>query len=246
MPPAGKIDPMGISMSPMATIHSTPFKPTIREDGILAVLEHKKVTPIDLKKEITYGPELGSGAFGVVLKCKFRNTDCAIKQLHKEGSRAVEMLEGLLDEFDVMMQLRHPNVLLTMGIAVDPDDKVTGIVMELMQASLFDIIYEPCFAPYANWDAAYFSVALDVAKGMAFIHFNNLLHRDLKPGNVLIDAQWIAKVADFGTVLDEAKTLYEKEAEVAGTPPYMAPEIIVCTSTSRPSTCGRSAACSRT
>lgn len=160
------------------------------------------------------------------MQCKFRNTECAIKQLHKDSVKTSDMLNGLLDEFDVMMQLRHPNMLLTMGIAVDAPSNTIGIVMELMQASLFDVIYEPSFKPYANWDSAYFAIAYDVAKGMAFLHFNGLLHRDLKPGNVLIDAQWISKVADFGTTFSAADLAYEKEGEIAGTPPYMAPEIL--------------------
>ena len=113
-----------------------------------------------------------------------------------------------------------------MGVAMDSPNDPPGIVMELMQASLFDVIYEPSFEPYRNWDSAYFAIAFDVAKGMSFIHFNGLLHRDLKPGNVLIDAQWVAKVADFGNTMDEAAMLYAAESEIAGTPPYMAPEII--------------------
>ena len=60
------------------------------------------------------------------------------------------MLGGLLEEFDVMKTLRHPNVLLTMGIAVDTDAETTGIVMELMQASLHDVIYDPSFKPCAE------------------------------------------------------------------------------------------------
>ena len=223
------IDPMvqqGLGAAPPLPHPVVAKKPTVEADGLLAVLEYSKVTPIDLKKEIAYGVELGSGAFGVVMKCKFRNTDCAIKQLHKESKRSTDMLVGLLDEFNVMMQLRHPNVLLTMGIAVDSEDETTGIVMELMQASLFDVIYDPSFRPYANWESSFLSIASDVANGMSFIHFHGLLHRDLKPGNVLIDAQWVAKVADFGNTLDDSNVLYEREQEIAGTPPYMAPEII--------------------
>ena len=142
--------------------------PSLEQDGILAVLAHKQVTPIDLAKEIAYGVEIGSGAFGVVMKCNFRNTECAIKQLHK-NERSVDILRGLIEEFHVMMSLRHPNVVLTMGIAVDTQKQETGIVMELMQASLADVIYEPSFKPYANWDSAFFSISLDVAKGMNYI-----------------------------------------------------------------------------
>jgi len=206
-------------------------KPTLVTDGIMAVLEHKKITPFDLKKDVVYGTEVGSGAFGQVFKAKLSTTDCAIKQLHKHDNKSTALLAGLLEEFDVMMQLRHPNVLLTMGIAVDKNSLTTGIVMEYMQASLFDVIYEPTFAPYRTWDSAYFAIASDVAKGMSFIHFNGLLHRDLKPGNVLLDGQWVAKVADFGNALDDAHTNVH---EIAGTPPYMAPEIILAHTYDRP------------
>ena len=59
------------------------------------------------RADFRIGKRLGAGAFGVVMACKFRNTDCAIKQLHKESSRAVEMLDGLLDEFDELWSLRR-------------------------------------------------------------------------------------------------------------------------------------------
>jgi serine/threonine protein kinase len=121
-----------------------------------------------------------------------------------------------------------------MGIAVNSDDGTTGIVMELMQASLHDVIYEPSFEPYAKWDSAYLAIASDVSKGMAHIHFNGFLHRDLKPANILLDAQWVAKVADFGNTLDDSQMLYEHEQEIAGTPPYMAPEIITLHHYERP------------
>jgi len=234
-PPKKGIDPMSPLMMTSTTAPSMPLPPpppprvpTIEEDGVLAVLKHKKVTPIDLATEIKYGVQIGSGAFGVVMKAKLRNTDCAIKQLHKGEKRSMDMLAGLLEEFDVMMQLRHPNVVLTLGIAIDNADLTTGIVMELMQASLYDVIYDPSFAPYRDWGSALFSIASDTAKGMAFIHFNGLLHRDLKPGNILIDAQWVAKIADFGNVQSEADLMYESEGqEIAGTPPYMSPEILL-------------------
>jgi len=103
--------------------------------------------------------------------------------------------------------------------------------MEYMQASLFDVIYEPSFSPYRSWDSAYFAIVQDIAKGMSFIHFNGLLHRDLKPGNVLLDAQWVAKVADFGNALDDTNVDVN---EIAGTPPYMAPEIIAYHKYDRP------------
>ena len=184
----------------------------------------KEYKPIPMS-EITYSDQLGSGAFGVVYRCTFQGTTCAIKKLHAKDESSEALAKALIDEFHVMSALRHPNVLLTLGIAEDAVEGTKGIVMELMEASLTDVLTLASFEPYATWDGSFFSIAGDVANGMAYIHFNNMLHRDLKPGNVLLDAHWVAKIADFGTVFDSTKPM-SKGGDVQGTPPYMAPEIV--------------------
>ena len=175
--------------------------------------------------EIAYSDQLGSGAFGVVYKCTFQGTTCAIKKLHAKDASSEALAKALMDEFHVMSTLRHPNVLLTFGIAEDAVKGAKGIVMELMEASLADVLTLASFEHYATWDGSFLSIAGDVANGMAYIHFNSMLHRDLKPGNVLLDAHWVAKIADFGTVFDSTKPM-SKGGDIQGTPPYMAPEIV--------------------
>jgi len=175
--------------------------------------------------DITFGDELGNGAFGIVYKCTFQATKCAIKKLHDRDERSQKLVSALVEEFDVMSALRHPNVLLTLGIAEDAYSGSKGILMELMEASLMDVLNLPSFQQFASWEGAFFSIAADVASGMAYIHFNNMLHRDLKPGNILLDAQWVAKIADFGTVFDPSNN-GKTEGDIQGTPPYMAPEIV--------------------
>ena len=185
----------------------------------------EKYKPI-LMSEIIYGDQLGTGAFGVVYKCTFQATKCAIKKLHAKDESSEALAKALMDEFHVMSQLRHPNVLLTLGIAEDAVEGTKGIVMELMEASLADVLSSAAFEQYATWAGSLLSIASDVANGMAYIHYNNMLHRDLKPGNVLLDAQWVAKVADFGTVFDTSGSAISESGDIQGTPPYMAPEIV--------------------
>ena len=147
--------------------------------------------------------------------------------LHTNDAKSNLLAKALMDEFHVMSTLRHPNVLLTLGIAEDSIEGTKGIVMELMEASLADVINLAAFQLYSSWEGSFFSIARDAANGMAYIHFNNMLHRDLKPGNVLLDAQWVAKIADFGSTFNSAANQAGKDGgDIQGTPPYMAPEIV--------------------
>jgi serine/threonine protein kinase len=178
--------------------------------------------------DLTLKESLGAGSFGEVRVAVYNSTRCAIKSLR--ATTAPAALQELLNEFELTMRLHHPNVLLTMGIAHDGDDGKTGILMELMPASLLDVLHHHRQRDQlATWGASLVLIALDVAKGMAYLHAKDVVHRDLKPGNVLLTEQWVAKVADFGTAL--AKFQYAGAAEgPVGTPPYMAPEAIALTS----------------
>ena len=168
---------------------------------------------------------LGAGSFGDVRAAEWNSTPCAIKSLR--ATTAPAALQELLNEFELTMRLHHPNVVLTMGIAHDADDGKTGILMELMPASLLDVLQRD---QLATWEASLVLVAFDVAKGMTYLHAMDVVHRDLKPGNVLLTVHWDAKVADFGTAL----TKYAGQAKgPAGTPPYMAPEAFALTSGSK-------------
>ena len=68
------------------------------------------------------------------------------------------------------------------------------------------------------------TIALDIARGMEYIHSQGVIHRDLKPENVLIDKEFHLKIADFGIACGEA--YYDSPADDPGTYRWMAPEMI--------------------
>jgi serine/threonine protein kinase len=111
-----------------------------------------------------------------------------------------------------------------LGIATDHVRRV-GIVLERLEISLLELLHGGAeYQEYRTWRASLLSIASDVAKGVAYLHFKNVLHRDLKPGNVLLSDSWVAKVADFGSSAN-AKTSAIGDEALHGTPPYMSPEV---------------------
>lgn len=68
------------------------------------------------------------------------------------------------------------------------------------------------------------SIALDVSRGMEYIHSQGVIHRDLKSGNILFDRNFCAKIADFGVACEEA--YHDVVGDDAGTYRWMAPEMI--------------------
>jgi len=177
---------------------------------------------------VTLHDFIGSGTTGDVYQAQYASTEVACKLLRKRQVSEREM-QFLVDECQLMLKLRHPNVLLMIGIT---SDRVMnhGILTELMDFSLSELI-ERSVEPEPTWDYPFVSIARDVARGMAYLHEHRVLHRDLKPGNVLLKQPgMIAKVADFGASRDLAPGASGANASMtmtmAGTPVFMAPEVL--------------------
>lgn len=170
---------------------------------------------------------IGSGTTGDVYKAEYASTDVACKLLRKRQVSDREM-QFLVDECQLMLKLRHPNVLLMIGIT---SDRLMnhGILTELMDFSLAELI-ERTVEPAPTWEYPFVSIAFDVARGMAYLHEHSVLHRDLKPGNVLLKQPgMVAKVADFGASRDLAPGAGANTSmtmTMAGTPVFMAPEVL--------------------
>jgi protein kinase 1 len=174
--------------------------------------------------EFKMAEKLGEGTFGTVHACSIKATPCAVKQLREDKESSVQLLADMLREHDAMMGLRHPNVVLMLGIATDHVRRV-GIVLELLEISLLELLHGTAeYKEYRTWHASFLSIASDVAKGVAYLHFNNVLHGNLKPGNVLLSDSWVAKVADFGSTNGKPGSAAEGEG-IHGMPLYMAPEV---------------------
>ena len=163
---------------------------------------------------------LGSGGMGSVYRAldTSLNRTVALKLLRKEYSADREFVAQFEKEAAITASINHPNVVKVYTAGQDHD--LVYIVMELVdKGSLDDLMSLQGRVP----EAQVLEVGVQIAKGLNAALQRGLIHRDVKPGNILFADAHTAKIVDFGlAVLQEhASTV---AGEVWGTPYYVAPE----------------------
>ena len=176
---------------------------------------------------------LAKGAFGTVALAKLSELggmQCAVKIADVRSGDGLEEALALLNEGS-FMNINHPNIVKMFGITFGAPSKI-GLIMELMTCSLHELIHAHALSGmrrYVTWADSLLAIATDIAFGMAFLHYHNLIHRDLKPLNVLMSGGWMAKVSDFGEMKrieggGDAGARAAGSGRIHGTPSYVSPE----------------------
>lgn len=178
---------------------------------------------IDLRK-LNMGPAFAQGAFGKLYRGTYNGEDVAIKILERpenDPEKAQLMEQQFQQEVMMLARLKHPNIVRFIGACRKP--MVWCIVTEYAKGgSVRQFLMKRQNRAVPLKLAV--KQALDVARGMAYVHEFGLIHRDLKSDNLLINADKSIKVADFGVARIEVKT--EGMTPETGTYRWMAPEMI--------------------
>ncbi|EQC29266.1 TKL protein kinase [Saprolegnia diclina VS20] len=173
--------------------------------------------------ELHLGDAIGTGRSGQTFSGIWRGTFIAAKVInvsHHNQSLSDEILSEFYREVAVVSRLRHPNIVLFLGVAINPPKYC--LVFEFMQSgALTDLIRQRKPTPID-----FFRIAREIAMGMNYLHLCSIMHRDLKSGNVLLDAYGTVKISDFGlSCVLEIGHSSDLTAET-GTYRWMAPEVI--------------------
>ncbi|XP_065043815.1 serine/threonine-protein kinase STY46-like isoform X7 [Musa acuminata AAA Group] len=168
---------------------------------------------------LKFGNKVASGSYGDLYRGTYCSQDVAIKVLKPERVN-VDMQQEFAQEVFIMRKVRHKNVVQFIGACTKPPSLC--IVTEFMSGgSVYDFLHKQKGVFKLP---ALLRVAIDVSKGMNYLHQNNIIHRDLKAANLLMDENEVVKVADFGVARVKAESGV-MTAET-GTYRWMAPEVI--------------------
>ncbi|PFG27609.1 serine/threonine protein kinase [Corynebacterium renale] len=150
--------------------------------------------------------------------------EVAIKALRPEYSNSPEFLERFRNEANAAMDIDSPNVVATYDYREVPDQYGTTfcfIVMEFIRGeSLADLLARRSILP----EEEALQILYQAASGLAAIHEKGLVHRDIKPGNLMITQNGVIKISDFGIAKAAAAVPLTRTGMVVGTAQYVSPE----------------------
>jgi serine/threonine protein kinase len=169
--------------------------------------------------------ELGRGAMGVVYKAKDPQIDriVALKTVALRGQEPEEEEEfrkRFLNEAQAAGRLHHPGIVAVFDVGENPENHDPYIVLECVSGEALNrILAREKKLPLATA----LQLTEEIAQALDYAHAQGVVHRDIKPGNILVTQDGHAKIADFGIAkLNLAH--FTLPGRVLGTPAYMAPE----------------------
>ncbi|TYI88242.1 hypothetical protein E1A91_D04G194400v1 [Gossypium mustelinum] len=170
-------------------------------------------------RQLKFETKVASGSYGDLYKGTYCSQEVAIKVLKPERINT-DLQKEFAQEVFIMRKVRHKNVVQFIGACTKPPNLY--IVTEFMSGgSVYDYLHKQKGVFKLP---SLLKVAIDVSKGMNYLHQNNIIHRDLKAPNLLMDENEVVKVADFGVA--RVKVQSGVMTAETGTYRWMAPEVI--------------------
>ncbi|KAJ6795924.1 LEAF RUST 10 DISEASE-RESISTANCE LOCUS RECEPTOR-LIKE PROTEIN KINASE-like 1.2 isoform X1 [Iris pallida] len=212
---------------------STCSKLSSKEDTELGESNyHTHIFSYDELQEATNGfdvsRELGDGGFGTVYKGKLRDgRTVAVKRLYENNYRR---LQQFMNEVDILSRLRHQHLVTLYGCTSRHSRELLLVYEYIPNGTVADHLHGPhASAGTLPWHSR-ISIAIETADALAYLHAvePQIIHRDVKSNNILLDNNFHVKVADFG--LSRLFPLDATHVSTApqGTPGYVDPEYHQC------------------
>lgn len=194
----------------------------------MGALEKGNIINFDMKKKFKYIDTLGQGGTGKALLFKDETTDMlfAIKKYETEDKEhEEEFYNRFVDEIKILFKISHPNIVRVYNYYLYPDEKVGYLQMEYVKGSTLDKYSAlPFDDDWKSWEDIFKETIL----AFEYLEKNNILHRDIRPQNILIDEKGNVKIIDFGfgKLLNTDSTENDENSIILNWPVTQLPEDI--------------------
>ncbi|MEV6627952.1 serine/threonine-protein kinase [Amycolatopsis sp. NPDC051106] len=172
---------------------------------------------------------IGTGAMGAVWQAhdEVLGRTVAIKQLllhsHLDEHDAEDARQRTMREGRIAARLHHPNAISVFDVVTDDNGQPCLIMEYLNSTSLASVLQERRTLPPTEVAR----IGAQVAAALREAHAVGIVHRDIKPGNILLGANGVVKITDFGISRAKDDVTVTKTGMIAGTPAYLAPEVAI-------------------
>lgn len=163
---------------------------------------------------------IGEGSFGKVYKARMKGCGnvVALKCISKKGKTEKE-LRNLRSEIEILTKLSHNHIICVFD-CFETDAEFT-LVMECAHGELYEVLQDDKRLP----EEMVQQIAKQLVQALHYLHSNRIIHRDIKPQNILVGHNGIVKLADFGFARSMSYNTIVLTS-IKGTPLYMAPELV--------------------
>ncbi|KAK8871759.1 copper transport protein ctr1 [Tritrichomonas musculus] len=196
----------------IAALTAKPPEKVDHTPSSITILDSDAVRSLRIVREINVG---GSGKVVEVVK----EVQYALKIMNA-GDSSVKSQRSFLKEYELINMLGHPNIIKTYGIYLSDATTPPSILLEFCPTDLNKLIKSGKLT-----NTLVIIYIYQITEAMRYVHFKGVVHRDLKPTNILISKDGLIRVSDFGI----AKLMSTEEQSTtlgAGTQKFMAPEIL--------------------
>ncbi|KAL6010831.1 hypothetical protein ACLOJK_001273 [Asimina triloba] len=213
------------SDKPSRTISTDPYSKSELGNGVdTQLFSYKELQ--EATNNFDSSKELGDGGFGTVYRGKLKDGRAvAVKRLFENNYKRAEQFKN---EIEILSRLRHPNLVTLYGCCSRHSRELLLVYEYVPNGTIADHLHGDFAKPGVLGWPTRLGIALEVSDALAYLHKVEIIHRDVKTNNILLDKSFHVKVADFGLSRLFPLDVTHVSTAPQGTPGYVDPEYHRC------------------